>query len=205
MILPFFEQLGLMRVPLLICAALMAAIVIERLVFFLITRPVSQSMLKQLIQQLDQETGATLKQKFQKSYFGRVILSLVSNQTLPEKERENFCSMQLMGVDNYLSQYLPFLKTLTTVSPLLGLLGTVLGMIDSFQSISSINQPITPSLVANGVSQALLTTAAGLILAIPALISHSLFHIRINQLIHLLTIQLNEVNMEIGRIQKSVT
>ncbi len=196
--MPIFEQLGLMGIPLMICAAFMAAIIIERLFFFLLTRPVSQKLMDQLIQQLNREPDNEIKQELQETYLGRVLLSLVMNKTLPEKERENYFSLQLMGVENHMSRYLAILKTLTTVSPLLGLLGTVLGMIDSFQSISSINRPITPSLVAGGVSQALLTTAVGLVLAIPALIAHSLFQIRINKLIHQLTFQMNEVNIKIS-------
>ena len=195
--LPFLDQLGLMGIPLLICAALMVAMIVERMIFFCMTRPVSPAVLSSV---MHKETDA-VKEKLKKSYFGRIILDLILNRALPEKDRENFSSMQLMSVENYLSSYLPILKTLTTVSPLLGLLGTVLGMIDSFQAISSINQPITPSLVANGVSQALLTTAVGLILAIPALISCSLFNMRINKLLHRLTIQLNEVNLEISVIE----
>ncbi len=181
----------------MICAALMAAIIIERVFFFLLTRPVSKTLMDQLIHQPKDEPCGETKQEFQKTYLGRILLSLVLKGTLPDKERETYFSMRLMGVENHMSRYLPILKTLTTVSPLLGLLGTVLGMIDSFQSISTINQPITPSLVADGVSQALLTTAVGLILAIPALIAHSLFQIRINKLILQLTFQLNEINIKI--------
>jgi len=195
--LPFLDQLGLMGIPLLICAALMLAMIIERMIFFCMTRPVSPAVLNNV---MHEETDAA-KDKLKKSYFGGILLSLISNRGLPEKDRENYGAMQLMSVENYLSSYLPILKTLTTVTPLLGLLGTVLGMIDSFQSISAINQPITPSLVADGVSQALLTTAVGLILAIPALIAYSLFNMRVNKLLHRLTIQLNEVNLEISVIE----
>jgi biopolymer transport protein ExbB len=197
--LPFLEQFGPMGLPLLICAALMAAIIIERLIFFGMTRPISQTRLEQLTQRIRGGVTETIDDKVRKSYFGRVLLNLISQRSSPEKEREKNCSLQLMSVENHLSRFLPILKTLTTISPLLGLLGTVLGMIEAFQSISAINRPITPSLVANGVSQALLTTAVGLFLAIPALVAHSLFQIRIGQLIHRLTIQLNIVNTEIER------
>ncbi|WP_245627021.1 MotA/TolQ/ExbB proton channel family protein [Gynuella sunshinyii] len=67
------------------------------------------------------------------------------------------------------------LELIAALSPLLGLLGTVLGMITAFQQLESLGSQVDPSALSGGIWQALLTTAVGLIVAIPALIAHNWF------------------------------
>ena len=86
-------------------------------------------------------------------------------------------------VANQLRKYLRLFNGISTISPLLGLLGTVLGMIQAFNSIASSNAMGRPELLAAGISQALLTTAAGLTVAIPALITYLFFSGRVDKLI----------------------
>jgi biopolymer transport protein ExbB len=74
------------------------------------------------------------------------------------------------------------LATLTNVAPLLGFLGTVIGMIIAFQSIEAAGE-VEATLVAGGIKVALLTTAAGLVIAIPVSISHNYFVSRIDSLV----------------------
>jgi biopolymer transport protein ExbB len=69
----------------------------------------------------------------------------------------------------YVTRFLPVLNTVGNVSPLLGLLGTILGMIIAFESIAESGTG-DPRVVAGGISQALITTATGLIIAIPAVV-----------------------------------
>ena len=71
-----------------------------------------------------------------------------------------------------LNRFMPTLEILGKVSPLIGLLGTVIGMIDSFNELELGGSLVDPSILAGGIWTALLTTAMGLIVAIPALISH---------------------------------
>lgn len=74
---------------------------------------------------------------------------------------------------NDLRSLLPALETIGTLSPLLGLLGTVLGMINAFQAMEAAGTQVDPSVLSGGIWQALITTALGLGVAIPALIAHS--------------------------------
>ena len=93
---------------------------------------------------------------------------------LPEKDKKH--EVQLAGEEILfsLNRRLDFLATVATAAPLIGLLGTVLGMIKAFSKLSaSGNVDIT--MLAGGIWQALLTTAAGLSVAIPALIAHRWF------------------------------
>ena len=69
-------------------------------------------------------------------------------------------------------KFLPSLEIIAQVSPLIGLLGTVIGMIDSFNELELGGSLVDPSVLAGGIWTALLTTAMGLIVAIPALVSH---------------------------------
>ena len=72
-----------------------------------------------------------------------------------------------------LRSYLRLLELIATVSPLLGLLGTVLGMIDAFQALEAAGSRVNPAILSGGIWVALLTTAAGLIVAIPAAAAHN--------------------------------
>lgn len=73
------------------------------------------------------------------------------------------------------------LATVAALAPLLGLLGTVIGMIRAFMVIEGQGSSVSPSLLAGGIWEALLTTAAGLTVAIPCLLFHNLFQGRIEQ------------------------
>ncbi|PIE43279.1 MAG: flagellar motor protein MotA [Gammaproteobacteria bacterium] len=114
---------------------------------------------------------------------GRILLSL--QQDLTNEQRE-------LKVDEAILQELPrfergqsFIKLLAAVSPLLGLLGTVIGMIATFQSITLFGTS-DPKLMAGGISQALMTTVFGLIVAIPLLFCHSYLATRGRRLVQLL-------------------
>lgn len=80
--------------------------------------------------------------------------------------------------------WLPALELIGTLSPLVGLLGTVLGMIDAFQALQAAGDRVEPSILSGGIWQALLTTAAGLMIAIPSVIAFHAFERRIERLRH---------------------
>ncbi len=82
-----------------------------------------------------------------------------------------------------LRRYLRLFNGISTISPLLGLLGTVLGMISAFNAIASASAMGKPELLAKGISQALLTTAAGLTVAIPAIVTYLYFASKVDRLV----------------------
>ncbi|MBU1869488.1 MAG: MotA/TolQ/ExbB proton channel family protein, partial [Candidatus Omnitrophica bacterium] len=85
-----------------------------------------------------------------------------------------------------LQKNLPVLSTIAHISPLLGLLGTVVGMIRCFQVIqakAALNQPVSPVDLAGGVWQALLATVAGLLVAIPTFVAYNYLVNRVNSII----------------------
>lgn len=83
-----------------------------------------------------------------------------------------------------LERNLTILATLTFVAPVIGLLGTVTGLIDAFTTISTQSGFTTSTDVARGIYQSLLTTAAGLVVAIPCAIAYSYLSARVNSLMH---------------------
>ncbi len=82
-----------------------------------------------------------------------------------------------------LERYLPALATCANIAPLLGLLGTVTGMIKAFYEISSRQGQVNPSVLAEGINNALITTAAGLTVAIPALVVYNYFVTRVDNMV----------------------
>ncbi len=101
------------------------------------------------------------------------------------KERKNIEDDIYIYVNNKFKDIqfmMPSLEIISQVSPLIGLLGTVIGMIDSFNELELGGSLVDPSILAGGIWTALLTTAMGLLVAIPALVAHYFFEKRINYL-----------------------
>lgn len=114
----------------------------------------------------------------EKSNFLSKVLKVLDRKT-PADNDEIF---NLIEKEIEKSQKLmPTLEIIAQVSPLIGLLGTVIGMIDSFNELELGGSLVDPSILAGGIWTALLTTAMGLIVAIPALISHYFFDRKIMQ------------------------
>ena len=99
------------------------------------------------------------------------IMEKNSSKTWKDQEIETLVHKKYLKSQ----RFLPSLEIIAQVSPLIGLLGTVIGMIDSFNELELGGSLVDPSILAGGIWTALLTTAMGLIVAIPALISHYFF------------------------------
>jgi len=115
-----------------------------------------------------------LKPSSDKKMFLIETLNIIEEDTskaLKEQEIETLLQKKYLSSQ----KFLPSLEIIAQVSPLIGLLGTVIGMIDSFNELELGGSLVDPSILAGGIWTALLTTAMGLIVAIPALISHYFF------------------------------
>lgn len=77
------------------------------------------------------------------------------------------------GLVGQLHSFLRVLEVIAMIAPLLGLLGTVLGMIEAFKAMEAAGSQVNPAILSGGIWQALLTTAAGMAVAIPVSIAHS--------------------------------
>ena len=112
------------------------------------------------------------------SMFNKAITTL-EKKNLKEEEKISEISIIVNKEIDKLEKLLPSLDIIAQISPLLGLLGTVVGMISSFNQLELGGTTVDPSVLAGGIWTALLTTAVGLVVAIPALISHHFFEKKI--------------------------
>lgn len=106
------------------------------------------------------------------------MYQLLKHKSLTEKVEGNIREEITRLADeriNYYSSKLDNLQVIATIAPLLGLLGTVFGMIEAFQQMEAAGKSVDPSILSGGIWEALLTTAAGLSVAIPIVVFESYF------------------------------
>ncbi|MFZ1539245.1 MAG: MotA/TolQ/ExbB proton channel family protein [Chromatiaceae bacterium] len=173
---------GWLMWPILACSVAAMAIILERLWSLRRRRVMPPRLMEQVWQwQRDQAlTPERLQALAQSSPLGRLLSAGLVNRNHSReimKEAINDVGRQVVAD---LERYLNTLGTIASVSPLLGLLGTVFGMIDIFTVIIDAGVG-NPGVLAGGISEALLTTAAGLTVAIPSLMFHRYFNGRVNQ------------------------
>lgn len=178
---------GPLIIPIAVCSFILLMFVFERFISLrrgrVIPRPFVRRFLEQIREgQLDQEEAIALCEK-NDSPVAKVFAAGVRKWGRPSVEVEQAILDSGERVANTLRKYLRVLNGVSTVSPLLGLLGTVLGMIHAFNAIATADAMGRPETLAGGISQALLTTAAGLSVAIPALIAFLYFSGRVDQLV----------------------
>jgi biopolymer transport protein ExbB len=114
-----------------------------------------------------------LKNKTEKRLGARILLSLVNNYDLPPDRLDKVVESEAQSSVSSLESGLDFLAALGSIAPLTGFLGTVSGMIGAFKSIAEATD-VNAQIVAGGIYEALITTVFGLIIAIIAMIAHSL-------------------------------
>jgi biopolymer transport protein ExbB len=124
--------------------------------------------------------------------FSNLVLALVDNRTAPYDELKELLEDTGRHQLRELERGLPALATVVAAAPLLGLLGTVLGMIQVFEGIS-LESAVRGEVLAVGIAQALITTAAGLMIAIPALFLHAYLEGRAESLVHAIEARIIEL------------
>ncbi len=162
--------------PLLVCSILLISIVIERL-WFLQRRLVAPKGLQRQVQNLinknafhtqhQEEISAT-------SQLGDMLAYCYQYKSESREFVETKAEEKASEINLILERNLSMLSTIASISPLLGLLGTVVGMITVFGNID-INGSANADLLAAGISEALITTAFGLIIAVPAIVFYRFF------------------------------
>ncbi|NLX96508.1 MAG: MotA/TolQ/ExbB proton channel family protein [Rhodopirellula sp.] len=178
---------GPLMIPIGLCSLIMVAFVFERAISLrrerVIPRPFVTRFLQQLADgELDRDQALALCEE-NGSPVARILGPAVRKWGRPAVEVEQAIIDAGERVTNGLRRYLRVLNGVATIAPLLGLLGTVTGMIKAFNSIATSDALGRPEMLANGISEALLTTAAGLTVAIPALVFYLLFISRVDRLI----------------------
>ncbi len=175
---------GWLMLPIILCSIAVVAICIER---FLALNPEKISPPETLGEvwgwiknnQLDAGRLKTLKNS---SPLGRILAAGLSNSRHGRDVMKESIQEAASHVIHDLERYLNTLGTIAAISPLLGLLGTVIGMIKVFTAIM-LQGTGNAGVLAGGISEALITTATGLTVAIPALIMHRFYSRRIDTVV----------------------
>lgn len=175
---------GWLMVPILICSVVAMAIVAERFWTLQRKRITPGNLVVQVWQwaksgDLDDDRIRALRKS---SPLGRILAAGLVNREIGRAMMKESIEEVGRHVVHDLDRYLNTLGTIASITPLLGLLGTVIGMIKVFAVITT--QGVgNPGVLAGGISEALITTAAGLTVAIPTLMFHRYFRGHVDELV----------------------
>nr|WP_206768977.1 MotA/TolQ/ExbB proton channel family protein [Marinobacter sp. G11] len=171
-------------VPIVACSILALAIVLERFWSLRASRVAPPQSINELWRWIKKKelNGRKLKALQGSSPLGRVLAGGLINAKHGREVMKESIEHEASQVIHELERFLNPLGTIATITPLLGLLGTVIGMIKVFAEIQLAGVGNAGNL-AGGISEALITTAAGLSVAIPALICHRYFIRRVDELV----------------------
>lgn len=174
---------GWLMVPILLCSAVALAIVAERFWTLRPARLAPPNLLPEVRKWLrrgkpDRHQLDTLREH---SPLGRILAAGLANADHGREVMKESIQEAATPVVHDLERFLNTLGSIAAITPLLGLLGTVIGMIDVFTAIMVHGTGDTARL-AGGISQALITTASGLTVAIPAIFFHRFFTRRVDEI-----------------------
>jgi biopolymer transport protein ExbB len=178
---------GILMYPIAFCSLVMLAFVFERLAVLRPRRIIPRAFVTRFLQQVREgeldRAGALALCEENASPVAEVFAGATRKWGRPAVEVEQAVLDAGERATNGLRRHLRVFGAVSTIAPLLGLLGTVFGMIQAFNAVAASDALGRPELLAKGVSQALLTTAFGLTVAIPALLVYYVFVGRVDKLI----------------------
>lgn len=177
---------GPIMVPLILCSIVSIAIIIERYIFFKKTNNNNLRLFKKYSRyiMMNDWTRAIRELKDERGPIARMFASALTYKNSSKNNLKEH--LQTIGEQEIekMEKNLVTLDVIAIISPLLGLLGTVLGIIDSFDILAVTAGAASPVQLSAGIARALLTTAAGLFIAIPALVFYTHFMKIINNRIN---------------------
>jgi biopolymer transport protein ExbB len=166
-----FTRGGIMMYPLLVASIVALAVLVERLWMLRKTNIYSGSLL-QAIAAIKSEKDVDSMERIaaaQDNVLARLVLFLLNYRQLSRDEQKEIVEEQGRQEIRFLRQRLGIIETIAGIAPLIGLLGTVLGMIRVFTGLN-MQGLVKAASLSGGIAEALITTAAGLIIGIPALV-----------------------------------
>lgn len=180
MIFDLFQRGGIVMYPLLACSLVSLTVILERGLFWIRRkRETDNALVDEVLDlaRLQRHEDIRVKTQGASDYVvGVLVCGLVHREYSLSKAME----MAAMEEIKRMKRYLPVLDTIITAAPLLGILGTVLGIIQSFDMLGTAGIQ-DPHAVSAGIAQALITTAAGLLIAIFTLFPYNYFMARVEK------------------------
>lgn len=176
---------GWMMLPIILSSVAALAIVAERLWTLRTSRVTPPNLVAQVWKWIKdkQLNSEKLKELRANSPLGEVLAAGLANSRHGRDIMKECIEEAANSVIHELERYVGALGTIAAMAPLLGLLGTVLGMIDIFSAFNASGNATNATVLAGGISKALITTASGLFVAIPAVFFHRLLQRRIDELV----------------------
>ena len=179
----FLSKGGVLVGPILICSVIALAIFLERLIRFARSRIRDHALVEKIALHVKNRED---KQAYEAagasdSPMGRILSQAME---VKDQDRETLETVIIHATDDEvrnLSRYLQALATIGNISPLIGLLGTVLGMIKAFMVIQQMGGKVNAAVLAGGIWEAMLTTALGLAVALPTMVAHSYLTSRVDR------------------------
>ena len=184
-------------IPLILCSLIALSLIFDRGFAVLGHRALGENKhqeVSDLLKQGQIEQAKTTVSNFSKSY-QHAIGELNATSKLDKHLREEALSLWLGRYTKQLRRRLSGLTTVATLAPMLGLLGTIVGLMRSFHDIGLSHGPVEPAIVADGLWQALSTTAAGMVIAVICVMCHALFQSRIRYHLSDVTDLLNQFTL----------
>jgi biopolymer transport protein ExbB len=171
----FMSKGGILMGPILVCSVLALAIFVERVIRFARMKKRGAGLAEGIAALIREgkTTEAVSAAAQSGSPMGRILEKAIAVKDL---DREMIETVIVSATDEEvrdLSTYIQALATIGNIAPLLGLLGTVLGMIKAFMVIQQMGGKVNAALLAGGIWEAMLTTAFGLAVALPTTVAHS--------------------------------
>lgn len=179
----FLSRGGVLVVPILLCSVLALAIFAERIVRFARIRSRGEGLAEKVAMHLamgDEETAMKMS-KESNSPMGRVLTHAIAAIEMDREMLETVIVNATEAEVRDLSHYIQALATIGNIAPLLGLLGTVIGMIKAFMVIQQMGGTVNAAVLAGGIWEAMLTTALGLAVALPTMVAHSYLVSRVDR------------------------
>lgn len=173
----FLAKGGILMIPILLSSLIAVAVIIERLWYYHRARCDTNTLYSRLypLARHKHIPEAIALCKTYRGVLPRILTIVFQNGHLPVEDIEKQVSAAGTREIQLLSKHVRALGIIGNVAPLLGLLGTVFGMVKTFMQIAELQGQVNPSVLAGGIWEALLTTAAGLTVAIPVVIMHHYF------------------------------
>jgi biopolymer transport protein ExbB len=182
--LEFIIKGGPVMVPLLLCSVISLSIMVERCLSLRRNRILKYDVLQRIEELLRDRKipeASTLCKRYPSS-MTRILLAAILNHDKSRQEIKEIIEDAGRQEVPVLERYLTILGTIASISVLLGLLGTVMGMIRTFNAIAALGYG-HPEALASGISEALVATATGLAIAIPTLVLYNFFSSKVDSLV----------------------
>ncbi|MFZ0447978.1 MAG: MotA/TolQ/ExbB proton channel family protein [Desulfatiglandaceae bacterium] len=179
----FLSKGGVLVGPILFCSVVALAIFLERLIRFARVRVDGDGVAQRVATHMrnGEDHQAYELAESSATPMGRMLTHAIEVENQDRETLETVIVHSTGEEIRLLSRYLQALATIGNIAPLLGLLGTVLGMIKAFMVIQQMGGKVNAAVLAGGIWEAMLTTALGLAVALPTMVAHSYLMARVDR------------------------